>query len=558
MDSLTAGPGRGCDPGGAHVRPIGGAEVAELEKLLASARIGHVDLRDRYTVIFVYPGVGVGDTYPELAGCTQEVCTFADRATEFVKHGFQLAGLSTVPTPPRGDFLLALPFPVGVLPTDSVSPIVDFEERGDERFASRRSFVVFPDRTGVTVTGITDPVAHVTRCFDTAIARRLQSYERAVIDHLQRTGGGFESTLEHQGFLANGADSVSISRVDLGVRLAVKLADPAIVAQEGGYMTRINRLLEEAGRSPLFPTVYTVCDDERPGYYLMEAVDPQTLDHLLFTDETMTTLRRERSHLLGDAVAKLADLHELTLRSEEAPIARYHYLDRFLAIADRRDFQRTFDLLLGGSRSLREMLRTPIVVEGEALCHSFIDQMTFLREHIDQLAQPAGAYLHGDVHLKNMLVGPDDDVIFIDPRIVWDGNDVGDPGFGDPLYDYGTLLHSLHTMAAVLGAIERSETPDLLTVEDDALDSDGPLAVWPGVLQITGSRTVDWLVDRLERTVPPVVRGANWVPRLHVNAANALFGWLKYARSVQTRHAWFAIYASVLYHLELARRQLQH
>lgn len=557
MDSPVTARTSERDLAGAELRPIGGAEVAELDKLLASAGIGHVKLDGRYSVIFVYPGIGVGDRYPELAGCTEEVCTFADRTTEFVKHGFQLAGLSTVPTPPTGAFLLSIPFPVGVLPGDTVSPIVAFEERGVERFASRTSFVVFPDRTGVRVTGITDPVAHVDRCFDIAIGRRLRTYERDVIDHLQREGDGFESSLSHQGFLANGADSVSISRVDLGLRLAVKLADPAIVAQEGGYMTRINRLLGDAGRSALFPTVYAVCDDERPGYYLMDAVDPLTLDNVLFSDGTMTTLRPDQSHLLSSALAKLEDLHELTFRPHEAPIARYHYLDRFLAMADRADFRSTFDLLVGDSGPVEEMLSTPVIVDGDFVCASFVEQMGSLQEHIDRLARPVGAYLHGDVHLKNMLVGADNDVVFVDPRVVWDGKDVGDPGFGDPLYDHGTLLHSLHTMSAILTAIEHGETPSLLSVEDDQLDGDQAFVVWPGALRITGSQTVGWFVEHLERTVPPEVLGDDWVARLHVNTANALFGWLKYARAVQTGHAWTAVYVSVLYHLELARRELQ-
>lgn len=545
------------DLAGTELRPIGAAEVAELDKLLASAGIRHVELDGRYSVIFVYPGIGVGDRHPELAGCTQEVCTFADRTTEFVKQGFQLIGLSTVPTPPAGDFLLSIPFPVGVLPGDTVSPIVTFEERGAERFASRTSFVVFPDRTGIRVTGIADPVAHVDRCFDIAIGRRLRTYERDVIDHLRREDDGFESSLSHQEFLANGADSVSISRIDLGLRLAVKLADPAIVAQEGGYMTRINRLLGDAGRPPLFPTVYAVCDKERPGYYLMDAVDPLTVDNVLFTDEAMTTLRPDRSHLLSGGLAKLENLHELTFRPYEAPIARYHYLDRFLAVTERADFRGTFDLLVGGPVPVDQMLSTPMIIDGDFVCASFVEQMRSLQEHIDRLARPVGAYLHGDVHLKNMLVGTDDEVVFVDPRVVWDGKDVGDPGFGDPLYDHGTLLHSLHTMSAILTAIEHSETPGLLSVEEDQLDGDRALTVWPGVLRITGSRTVNWFLDHLERTVPPEVLGDDWVVRLHVNTANALFGWLKYARAVQTGHAWTAIYASVLYHLELARRELQ-
>lgn len=557
MAESIAGPGTGRDPAGANVDMIGAVEVGELERLLNASGIGHISLQRRYSVVFVYPGIGAGDEHPELAGCTAEVCTFADQTTEFVKHGFQLAGLSTGATAPPGDFLTTLPFPVGQLPPDTVTPVLEFVERRQERFAVRTSFVVFPDGSGVKVTNITDPVAHVRRCFDIAIAHRLRVYERAVVTALGRSRGGFESSLQHEGFLPNGADSVSISTVDLRVRLVAKMADPNIVLQEGGYIERVNRLLEESGRPRVFPTIYAICGDERPGYYLMEAADPLTLDGLLFADDAMTSLRPDRVHLLGSAMTKLTSLYTLTFRQEEPAIARYHYLDRFLAIPERQDFRSTFEFLLPGRGTVDELLACPLVVDGDFVCRPYNDQMAFLKQHVDDLAQPVGAYLHGDVHLKNMLVGRDMDVLFVDPRVVWDGNDVGDHGWGDPLYDYGTLLHSVHTMSSILNAIDREETECLLSVEHDSLDGERALVIWPGALHITGSGTVDWFVDWLERTAPRHVLGDQWRARLHVNAANALVGWLKYARALRTGHAWMAVYASALYHLEVARRELE-
>lgn len=546
----------GRDPSGAHVEPIGQREVDELGGLLVGAGVAAVSLDRRYTVVFVYPGIGAGKEHPELAGCTEEVCTFADQTTEFVKHGFQLVGLSTRPTAPPGDFLTSFPFPVGLLPPDTQSGLLAFVERGSERFATRSSFVVFPDGTGVKVTDIADPVSHVRRCFDIAVARRLREYERAVVAYLGHRGGGFESSLSHRGFLANGADSVSISTIDLRVQLVAKMADPAVVAQEGGYIDRINRLLEDAGQPRLFPAVHAVCADERPGYYLMEAADPRTLDQVLFTDEAMTSLRRDRLQVLGRGMAKLATLHTLTFREQEPAVARYHYLDRFASITQRQDFRSAFDFMFGTGGGLDGILDSVLVVDGDFVCRPYTEQIEFLKANVDDLVKPAGAYLHGDVHLKNMLVDRGDDVVFVDPRVVWDGNDVGDHGFGDPLYDYGTLLHSLHTMSAILSAIGRDETETLLTVEPEELDGEPALVVWPGTLHITGSRTLDWFVDWLARAAPEHVLGAEWRPRLHVNTANALIGWLRHARAIRTRHAWMAVYASAMYHLEVARRDL--
>lgn len=546
------------DPAGAEVAPIGPSEVEVLEKLLAASGLPEVSLENRYSVVFVYPGVGAGDRYPELAGCTAELCTFADETTEFVKHGIQLAGISTQPTKPPSDFFGGFPFPIGQLPKDAAHPLVELVTRDEGTYATRRSFVVFPDRTGVRITDIKDPVGHVRKCFDTAIKRRLDEYRKVAISYFQRTGASVTSQMTHTGFLANGSDSVSISTIDFGARLVSKMASSDIVAQEGGYMQRINQLLEENNRPALFPRVLAIRTDERPAYYLMEAANPMSLDHFMFEDESMTRLRRERLHMLSGALAKVSNLYELSFRAEEPAVARYHYLKRFSTIIDRTDFRETHAFMFAGTPTLDEMLNVPFVIDGDFVCRSMQNQLQMLNENIDHLAQPVGAYLHGDVHLKNMLVSEDGrDVVYVDPRIVWDGNDVGDPGFGDPLYDFGTLLHSLHVMSAILTAIDAQETDALLSIQEDDVDGTRGLVTWPGVLRITGSDTLTWFTDWMETTVPANVLGNQWRARLYVNAANALFGWLKYARAVRTRHAWLAIYASALYYLELAGRELE-
>ncbi len=544
------------DPAGAEVEPIGPADVEALEKLLAASGLSEMSLKSRYSVVFVYPGMGAGDRYPELAGCTAELCTFADETTEFIKHGIQLAGISTQPTKAAGDFFGGFPFPIGQHPKDIFDPLVELVTKDEDTYATRRSFVVFPDGTGVRITDIKDPVGHVRKCFDTAIERRLDEYRKVAISYFQRTGASVTSQMSHAGFLANGADSVSISTVDFSAKLVSKMASSDIVAQEGGYMQRINGLLEENDRPALFPRVLAIRTDERPAYYLMEAANPTSLDHFVFEDESMTRLRRERLHMLSDALTKLSNLYDLSFRAEEPAVARYHYLERFSAIIDRADFRETHTFMFTGTPPLEEMLSVPIVVDGDFVCRSMREQLQMLDSSIDQLVQPAGAYLHGDVHLKNMLVSEDGrDVVFVDPRIVWDGHDVGDPGFGDPLYDFGTLLHSLHVMSAILAAIDADETDSLLTVQEDEVDGARGLVTWPGVLRITGSDTLTWFTDWMETTVPGNVLGEHWRARLYVNAANALFGWLKYARAVRTRHAWFAIFAATLYYLELAGRE---
>jgi hypothetical protein len=523
--------------------PLGPEEVAELQEVLWASDLPDVALSSRYSVVFVYPGMGLGDVYPDLAGCTLEVCTFIGEAARFAEHGIQVLGLSTEPSEPPPP-CSAIPFPVGLLPEGVPGGLIDVIEREQRRYAARATYVVFPDGTGVRIGNVTDIVAHVTECLDIALGRRLEAYREAVLASLQRNGNAPRSSVRLRDLLANGADSVSIPRVDLSFELVAKLADPRIVAEEAGYMDRINGVLEERGLGPLFPRVVGIRTDEVPGWYLMEAANPVTLDQVLFADEARTVLRPDRVGLLERALEKVSNLHEATFRPEVPKIARYHYLERFLVIPERDDTRATFELLFGSEVSLEERLTQPLVLEDGFVCRSYREQMAFLEAHVDELSQPVGAYLHGDFHLPNILLDPGgENVVFVDPRIVWDGHDVGDPGFNDPMYDLAALLQSVHVAAPVLEAI-REGTADALLGDH-------------GVLRLHGNPILDWYVGWVERLVPVGLRGDNWRARLHIGTANAVLGWLKYARSVKTRHAWDALFAAVLYHLELGRRHLE-
>lgn len=566
--SQPTGPAPVRDPAGALCTPVGTEEVKALERLLAQSGLATISLRGRLSVVFIYPGTGAGRLHPELEGCTAEVCTFASERMEFARHGIQLVGLTTRPGEPAGDFFATLPFPVGHMPEDTESELVEFVEREGRKYAVRTSFVVFPDGTGIRIGGIRDSAAHVRKCFDLAIARRLQTYRRAIVAGIERDTRAVQSTVELREFLPNGSSSISIARVELKSEVVCKMADPTIVAEEAGYMERINDLLVERGHAPLFPAVLSVCADERPGWYLMAAADPDPIAPRLFEDAALTKLRQDRLHLLLGALGRLASLYDITFRREIPRVSRYHYLERFRAIPARSDFRETFEFVFDGRADLDEMLRTRFVLEGGFVCRPYQDQIRFLSEQVEELLQPVGAYLHGDVHLPNMLLARDGSgIVFIDPRTVWDGNDVGDPGFGDPMYDYATLLHSLHYMAAVLKAIDEGNAEALLRIgkrliegfEGDQGAGDGApiLGVAPGLLRLADHPTVEWFLDWMDRVLPARIRGPHWKARLHVGAANATLGWLKFARSVQNHHAWSALFIATLYHLELGRRLLE-
>lgn len=535
---------------GADRRPLGADEITELERILHASGLAQVSLARRHSVVFAYPGMGMGNVYPELAGCTTEVCAFIEEAAIFERHGIQVIGISTEPSqPPPG--CIAIPFPNGVLPQEGIGSPLDFVERGGRRYAVRASFVIAPDGSGERIGGITDVVAHVRRCLDVALEQRLARFREAALAYLRQGGNGLSATARFRGLLPNGADSVAIPRVDLTIELVGKLASPDVVAQEAGYMDRLNRLLEEHGRPPLFPRVVAMNVDEEPGWYLMEAADPTTADQLAFADSNRTVLSERGEKITTSVIERLADLYQLTFRPEVPAVAPYHYLGRFEALPQRKDFRRAFEFLVGGD--MERFLRTP-VSWGDTVLGSYREQLKFLDKAADLLVQPVGAYLHGDPHLPNVLLTSDRAAVrLVDPRVVWDGYDVGDPGFGDPLYDLATLFHSLRGMATILEAISNDHSAALLETEEGV---DG-LVVRPGILDLADEGTLEWFVQTVERIIPEDILGRHWRARLHVGVANALMGWLKYPRSIPTRAAWIAVYVLALHHLETGRRELK-
>ncbi len=536
---------------GAHLTSLSREDVRRLGEVIRLSGLSDVSLDGRLSVVFAYPGMAVGDVYPELAGCTSEVCAFIEESAAFEKHGIQVIGLSTEPSePPSG--CLAIPFPTGLLPQQGVGSPVDFVQKAERRYAVRASFIVGPDGTGEKLTDIEDVVGHVRRCFRLAFERRLARYRDAAMEHLSSEGNGLQPNVTLRGLLPNGADSVAIPRVDVTFELVTKLADRAIIAQEAGYIRRINRLLVDHGRPELFPTVLAICDTEDPAWYLMEAADPTKFDEIVFADQDRTILNDAGKAAIDSAVDKLIALYQLTVSPETPAVAPYHYLERFLQLPQRDDFRNTFALLVRGD--LEATLAKPVILGDGYRCGSYREYMDFLSSYVDRLVQPFGAYLHGDAHLPNMLFSTDgSEVRFIDPRVVWDGNDVGQPGFGDPLYDLGTLLHSLHVMSAILYAIETGESADLVQVAEEA----DRIFITPGVLRFDANPVVTEFIAYVEENFPGELLGSHWQTRLHVNAANALVGWLKYSRAIQTGDAWWAVFAAALYHLEEGRRHIE-
>ena len=68
-------------------------EITALYRLLGSSGV-NAEPDGRTLLIFSYPGIGVGEIYSELSGCTGQICELRDAAAELDQLGIRVIGLS--------------------------------------------------------------------------------------------------------------------------------------------------------------------------------------------------------------------------------------------------------------------------------------------------------------------------------------------------------------------------------------------------------------------------------------------------------------------------------
>jgi pyruvate,water dikinase len=118
---------------------------------LPSTDGGHVDLREAATgshlVLLFYPGDREGLRYPQLAGCTQEACSFRDALSSFRELGARVFGINLHSTSRQREFVAreGLTFP---LLSDERRRLVDrlgvpvWKSGTGEQFVARTTVVV--------------------------------------------------------------------------------------------------------------------------------------------------------------------------------------------------------------------------------------------------------------------------------------------------------------------------------------------------------------------------------------------------------------------------------
>jgi phosphotransferase family enzyme len=351
----------------------------------------------------------------------------------------------------------------------------------------------------------------------------------------------------------NGSDSTGVLQFRADREIVAKVGGLDMIRAEVEFITQVNGWMARAGHRALLPELYGVHVEGDQATSLMEAAEPQGLDTLLFTDEEQTTLRDDAVDVLEPYLRPLEAWYRLTAEPRPPTVAPYLYGERFHVLPDHPGFVATFAALLPGW-DREQTLAAPVLLPGGERVPGYRDALAWLDRVSPALLPAWGSSVHGDIHLKNILHRRDGSPVLIDPRSAWDGRDRPDIGYGDPVFDLATVLHSVLPMSAVLTAIARGRTGELFDhaprppAAGQALDLSGTR------LPVHFSPAVSKLEQRLLAAVPVAEEEVVTRTRMYVAAACSLAGWLKFARSLRTRQAWLTTYLYAVWYLMMARR----
>jgi peroxiredoxin len=525
------------------------ARSDELATIIgALERAGLVVEAEIPTVVFAYPGLGVGERHSELSGCTNQLLLLTSATEQLARLGITVYAASTEPAS-RHDHLTALRDRIAVVTADEAAllPHVNHE---NERYLRRTTFVLGGARRGLVIDEITDSVAHTRAMVETLRADRLRQWSEIA-------GQEAPPATTPTEFYPNGADSFGIVAFGGDSPVVAKIGPREVIRAETDFVALVNDSLAGTGQVPLFPRSRGILVEGTQATALMEQVDPRPLDESLFEDDERWTLSPTASADLDGHLTLLDNLYRVSWRREAPGVTTYFYRDRFPAIVAHPGFRAAMTELLP-DWDLATFLTTPVLLPDGLQVAGFNPVTSALAPYLRQLVPVGGSLIHGDPHLRNLLYRQDRTACFVDPRTVWDGHQRADAGFGDPAYDLATLLHSVFPMSAILRAVDSGSylklLPDVPEAPGAVLDLSGlamPAVALAGATELE-NRLLTHLALLPETTDPAISRA-----RLRIGAANALAGWLKYARSLPDPRAWLAVYGYSVWYLDRALSALE-
>ena len=340
-----------------------------------------------------------------------------------------------------------------------------------------------------------------------------------------------------------GTDSHAIWFLETKDPMVLKVGSPAVINLETDFFK-----LARTVSPQLFPRVWSSGNFAGRAWYLMEAGKPDSGEGLVFSKGDRLELDPDWVETLVSALMPLAQLYRGTLIERSCKVARYHYSQRISGLLKREDFRRTA-AETAGVGEVETLLQKPLHVNGMVLpsTATLVDRSS--RSGV-RSAPSYSTMIHGDLHLKNMVSALDArGFILLDPRLQWDREQVDRFAHGDPVYDLGTLLHSVGGMAAILQAIETNSADQLVAVQGKG----GEIRIDFAPLLMDLIKTTLLQFPKIcIQLLPAETMGSSFPFRLYTGAANATFGWLKYQDAVKSEHAWWAIYALASVYLDAA------
>jgi hypothetical protein len=462
------------------------------------------------------------------------VRSYLEEAGDLQEHGARVVGLTMEPfAAPEG--VVTLPFPLGIVGTDVLEGLGSSENGAG---GTGISFVVFPDLDAVRLSGAEHPSSHVRRVLDILAARRLGAYRRA-LNAVPSGDQAIPGSLELGPALRPHRHRSSVRRLDTDRGLVVETGPPEVVAARSAFMAEANRALAEAGHVPLFPTVLAAVTHEEPGWFLVEGVGPP-LAASVFQDGSRARLSPSGLSSIGDAIASLAGLHEVTAsqRSLDEGRPSLHAVD----IAE--GLSRSFGPDIDAGR----LLEARVVLGERPPWRCLGDHLAWLGSPDDDPPGTRRSSLHGEAHLEQAFMGRQG-VVFLEPRV---DAEMG-PIRGDPIEELATFLTSVRPLAAVERAMALGEAESLVALEEGRGPEGPTLRVSDLHPRIPSLQRPDPLTELVRARVPTLCREPSWEARFHRASALGLVGLLAGPRAIRPPAAWLAVFLWALSHLERAR-----
>ena len=342
---------------------------------------------------------------------------------------------------------------------------------------------------------------------------------------------------------------MGIIRFDEEPARVCKIGPSVVVAPEAEHLVRVNALAEAAGQSAVFPDVQGVRTLGDRTALVMEALEDRQLERRVFADTAGWVLAGTCLEALRPFLSALGGVYDVSQAPGLSPVATYLAGDRVRVLSQHPLVATTLEALLPGL-ALSDLVDREVLLPGGRRLPSLRELLGWLESPSAPGAPALSTQIHGDVHLKNMLHHHDGRPALIDPRLVWDGT-VSDEGRGDPIFDMGSLLHSLRPMTAVLNAVG--------TADMAALGECDSATRLDGILDLTGladhfrlDDALGEVLEEMQRFLPDWALGDRR-PAACVAAGNALLGWLKYPDALQHRTAFLTVFGYAVWFLDLAR-----